>query len=161
MSIFYLDSGAQKSFKILCSYPLLCFLLQISALTWIIGSFIMAINIYFLATSLVKQLLRLRNGSGITATVFLGSLGFSGMLVYLAGIIYLVVRKNREVIPLLLSEEPELGQRSNNCNVESNRSIYSLPREDIVSMQLPQERTTASDLWVSSSSARKHQFSEE
>ncbi|XXG65952.1 hypothetical protein AAC387_Pa05g3529 [Persea americana] len=117
----------------------------ISALTWIIGCFIMAINIYFLATSFVKLLLRVRSGSGIVATVFLGIFGFSGMLVYLAGIIYLVVRKNRQATPLLAPEEPELGQNGNNSNVETSRSIYTLPREDIVSMQLPQ-RSTASDL---------------
>eukprot|EP00268_Persea_americana_P028218 TRINITY_DN27435_c0_g1_i5.p1 TRINITY_DN27435_c0_g1~~TRINITY_DN27435_c0_g1_i5.p1 ORF type:complete len:196 (+),score=12.08 TRINITY_DN27435_c0_g1_i5:313-900(+) len=117
----------------------------ISALTWIIGCFIMAINIYFLATSFVKLLLRVRSGSGIVATVFLGIFGFSGMLVYLAGIIYLVVRKNRQATPLLAPEEPELGQNGNDSNVETSRSIYTLPREDIVSMQLPQ-RSTASDL---------------
>ncbi|KAJ8642119.1 hypothetical protein MRB53_018813 [Persea americana] len=118
---------------------------SISALTWIIGCFIMAINIYFLATSFVKLLLRVRSGSGIVATVFLGIFGFSGMLVYLAGIIYLVVRKNRQATPLLAPEEPELGQNGNDSNVETSRSIYTLPREDIVSMQLPQ-RSTASDL---------------
>lgn len=71
----------------------------------------------------------------IVAKVFLGLLGFSGMAVYLAGIVYLVLRKNKEATHLLALTAPESQQMANG---QANGSIYSLPREDIVNMQLPQ-----------------------
>ncbi|XP_058100740.1 metal transporter Nramp1-like isoform X1 [Magnolia sinica] len=114
----------------------------ISAITWFIGSLIMAINIYFVATSFVKLLLRSR--LTLVPKTFAGIFGFSGMLLYLAGIAYLVMRKNKEVIQLLALEESELGQRGSSSDVGTAGSIY--PREDIVSMQLPQGRTAPSDL---------------
>lgn len=96
-----------------------------------IGSLIMAINIYYLVTSFVKLLIH--SHLNTIVIVFSGILGFSGMSIYLAGIAYLVYRKNKEATPLLAltgSESREMG----------NNSVYSLPREDIVSMQLPQRR---------------------
>ncbi|OVA16080.1 Natural resistance-associated macrophage like [Macleaya cordata] len=112
----------------------------ISAITWIIGSLIMAINIYYIATAFFKFLLHSK--LKVIVIVFAGILGFSGMLVYLAGIAYLVIRKNTEVIHLLSSEEPEIGLRGNH---HDTGSMYSLPREDIVSMQLPQRVTADLD----------------
>ncbi|EXB50420.1 Metal transporter Nramp6 [Morus notabilis] len=108
----------------------------ISAITWIIGSLIMAINIYYLMTGFIKLLLHLQ----IVAAVFLGIFGFSGMAVYLAGIAYLVFRKNKEATHLLAFTMPESRQMT--ANEQSNASMYCLPREDIVSMQLPQRRST-------------------
>ncbi|KAF8413471.1 hypothetical protein HHK36_001458 [Tetracentron sinense] len=110
---------------------------MISAITWLIGSLIMAINMYYLATSFVKLLLH--SGIKVVAAVFAGIFGFSGMLVYLAGIAYLVFRKNKEVTHLLALGEPEIGQCVNGSD---DVALYSLPREDIVSMQLPQRRAT-------------------
>ncbi|XP_043688024.1 metal transporter Nramp6-like isoform X1 [Telopea speciosissima] len=113
----------------------------ITAVTWIIGSLIMAINIYFIATSFITLLLH--SGLTVIVVVFSGIFGFSGMLIYLAGIAYLVFRKNKEVTHLLPLDEPETRQTINNPN---NGSLYSLPRDDIVSMQLPQRiRTTEID----------------
>nr|DAD43547.1 TPA_asm: hypothetical protein HUJ06_001777 [Nelumbo nucifera] len=111
---------------------------MISVITWIIGSLIMAINIYYLATGFVKLLLN--SGLEVVAIVFAGLFGFSGMLVYLAGILYLVIRKNKEVTHLLPLEESVNLPRNSNCD---NEILYSLPREDIVSMQLPQRRIPA------------------
>ncbi|GFZ17243.1 NRAMP metal ion transporter 6 [Actinidia rufa] len=78
------------------------------ATTWVIGSLIMGINIYFLATSFIKLLLQ--SHLKVVATVFCGILGFSGMLVYLAAIAYLVLRKNKEATHLLALTAPEHGQ---------------------------------------------------
>lgn len=104
----------------------------ISAITWIIGGLIMAINIYYLATSFIKLLLH--SHKELVAVVFAGILGFSALAVYLAGIAYLVIRRNKEATHLLALTAPESRQSANEL---CNASPYSLPREDIVSMQLP------------------------
>ncbi|KAL9323224.1 hypothetical protein ACSQ67_011277 [Phaseolus vulgaris] len=113
---------------------------MISAVTWIIGSLIMVINIYYLITGFIKLLLQ--SHIKIVAKVLLGMLGFSGIAIYLAGITYLVIRKNTEATHLLALTASENQQMTNE---QGNGSIYSLPREDIVSMQLPQ-RSTPADL---------------
>ncbi|PNX83436.1 metal transporter Nramp6-like protein [Trifolium pratense] len=113
---------------------------MISAVTWIIGSLIMVINIYYLMNGFIKLLLH--SDIEIVAKVFLGILGFSGMAVYLAGIAYLVLRKNKEGTHLLALTAPENQQMANE---QVNGSIYCLPREDIVNMQLPQ-RSSPADL---------------
>ncbi|CAM8989994.1 hypothetical protein QQ045_006912 [Rhodiola kirilowii] len=106
----------------------------ISAVTWIIGSLIMSINMYYLASSFIKLLLK--NGSHLGLKVLFGVLGFSGMAIYLAGVAYLVIRKNKKTTHLLaLTNEDHTAE---SC-------ITSLPREDIVDMQLPQRRS-ASDI---------------
>lgn len=111
------------------------FKLQISIVTWIIGSLIMAINIYYLLTSFIKLLLHSRHL--IVAKVFLGILGVLGMAVCMAGIAYLVFHKNNKGAThlLALNNTPQ-GQEME--SEQGNGLIYSLPREDIVSMQLPQ-----------------------
>ncbi|KAK7262001.1 hypothetical protein RIF29_28329 [Crotalaria pallida] len=113
--------------------------ITLSAITWIIGFLIMAINIYFLVYGFYEVLLNFK----VVARVFLGILGFSGIAAYLAGIAYLVLRKNKEATHLLSLAEPENHQMANE---HDNASIYSLPREDIVSMQLPQRTTPVVDL---------------
>lgn len=110
---------------------------QISATTWIIGSLIMGINIHFLVNYLIESLLH--NYLRFIGKVFCGILGFSAMLVYLVGIAYLVFRKNKEVSHLLALTMPEGREMTNSTG---NSSVYSLPREDIVSMQLPKNRDT-------------------
>ncbi|KAJ6702322.1 SOLUTE CARRIER PROTEIN FAMILY 11 MEMBER [Salix koriyanagi] len=113
---------------------------MISAVTWVIGSLIMAINIYYLASSFIQILLH--GHRKLVASIFLGILGFLGMAVYLAGIAYLVCRRNKEATNLvaLTSENPNI------CNESGNAEVYGLPREDIASMQLPQRRSNADDL---------------
>ncbi|XP_062089984.1 metal transporter Nramp1-like [Humulus lupulus] len=113
----------------------------ISAVTWIIGSLIMAINIYYLMTGFINLLLH--NHLPLAAVVFLGIFGFSGLGVYLAGIAYLVFRKNKKATHLLSLTTPDCQQMA--ANEQSNGSMYCLRREDIVSMQLPQRRS-AEDL---------------
>ncbi|XP_031504988.1 metal transporter Nramp3-like isoform X2 [Nymphaea colorata] len=108
----------------------------IMGITWVISSAIMVINFYYLITGFTKLLLH--DGLRTVASVFLGVMGFSGMLVYLAGVLYLVFRKDKKVTYLLPVEDGISDAQS-----EMNRSIYLLPREDIVSMQLPPRRSTS------------------
>ncbi|KAJ8446575.1 hypothetical protein Cgig2_019728 [Carnegiea gigantea] len=96
---------------------------SISAITWVIGSLIMVINIYFIASSFIKLLLHSK--LKLVAVIFSGTFGFSGLLLYLAAVAYLILRKNRESSHLLSL---------------TTREDQQSPREDIVSMQLPQRR---------------------
>ncbi|XP_010926919.1 metal transporter Nramp3 isoform X1 [Elaeis guineensis] len=112
----------------------------ISSITWIISSSIVAINSYYLITGFINLLLH--NGLKTVSIVFAGIVGFSGMLVYAAAILYLVIRKNSKSTQPLWLDEAELGQSCNNSGIEISNSIYALPREDITSMQLPQTRST-------------------
>lgn len=105
----------------------------ISAITWIIGSLLMAINIYYLMSGFIKILLHTH--FKLVGVVFLGILGFSGMTLYLAGIAYLVFRKNNEAPHLLALTTPESREMA-------NEQPGCLAREDIVSMQLPKRRST-------------------
>lgn len=114
--------------------------IALSATTWIIGFLIMGINIYFLVDKLISVLVH--SPLKLVSKVFCGILGFSGMLLYLAGIAYLILRKNKEASHLLALTTSESRQMTNEAG---HASVYSLPREDIVSMQLPQ-RTTPTDV---------------
>ncbi|GAV72358.1 Nramp domain-containing protein [Cephalotus follicularis] len=109
----------------------------ISATTWIIGSLLMSINVYYLVTSFVKLLLH--SHMKLVAIIFSAIFGFLGMAMYLAAIAYLVLRKNNEATHLMALTAPEFQQMADESG---NASIYSLPREDIVNMQLPQRRST-------------------
>lgn len=115
--------------------------MQITVLTWIIGFLIMAINIYYLMSRFIHMLLH--NDLHLAAVVFIGILGFSGVALYLAGIAYLVLRKSKEITHLLALTTDESRRLSNE---PSKTSGYSLPNEDIVSMQLPQRVRTANDV---------------
>lgn len=97
----------------------------------------MAINIYYLASSFIKLLLH--SHLKLVAAVFAGIFGFSGMIVYVCGIGYLVFRKNKKATHLLALATAENGELTNDVG---GASMDCLPREDIVSMQLPQRRVT-------------------
>lgn len=115
----------------------------LSALTWIIGSFIMVINIYYLITGFIKLLLH--SHIQIIPKLFSGILGFAAILVYLAAIIFLALRKNRKSTQPLLSVDTEVdtevGQISEVTGSQTETPLYNLPREDIVSIQLHQKRS--------------------
>ncbi|KAJ7286623.1 hypothetical protein O6H91_Y327200 [Diphasiastrum complanatum] len=70
--------------------------------TWAIGFIIMAINMYFLISTFLKWLL----GGHVNkvASVFLGIIVFSCMLLYLGSIGYLAVRTDKEITYLLPPE---------------------------------------------------------
>ncbi|TYI26682.1 hypothetical protein ES332_A05G128700v1 [Gossypium tomentosum] len=110
--------------------------IAVSAITWIIGSLIMGINIYYLMTNFIQLLLH--NHWELVAVVFLGIFGFSGVAIYLAAIAYLVFRPNKEATQLLALT----SENQHMVDDAGNTSMYCLPREDIVSMQLPQRRQT-------------------
>lgn len=97
----------------------------------------MIINVYYLATSFIKFLFH--GNLKLVEVVFLGIFGFSAMAVYLAGVAYLVLRKNKEASHLLALTTHE---NQHSTNESGNASLYSLPREDIASMQLPSRSGT-------------------
>ncbi|WOL18831.1 metal transporter Nramp3 [Canna indica] len=107
--------------------------IAIASITWIISSLIVMINSYYIISGFINLLLH--SGMQTVSVVFAGIVGFSGMLVYVAAILYLVFRRNRKSTQPLLHDDSQFGQ---SCG--SSSSIYDLPREDIVSMQLPQRR---------------------
>ncbi|KMZ63767.1 Manganese transport protein mntH [Zostera marina] len=111
--------------------------IKISVLTWVIGSLIMAINIYFLISSFLDILLH--SGMKIAVAVITGIIGFSAMLIYISGIGYLVFRKNTKIIQPLLSEDSEFGRRPERCDEDET----NLPRQDIVNLQLPKRSSSA------------------
>lgn len=98
----------------------------------------MAINVYYLMSRFIKLLLH--GHFEVVGIVFLGILGFSGMGLYVAGIAYLVFRKNKEATHLLALTTPE--SRQTETGQQGTGSMYHLEREDIMSMQLPQKRST-------------------
>lgn len=98
-----------------------------ASLTWLISSLIVVINTYYLVTGFVNLLSH--SGLQTACIVFAGVFGFSAMLIYIAAILYLVFRRNRN------SNQPLLQD-------DANSSLYDLPREDIANMQLPQKRST-------------------
>uniref|UniRef100_A0A0A9U6L4 Uncharacterized protein n=1 Tax=Arundo donax TaxID=35708 RepID=A0A0A9U6L4_ARUDO len=68
------------------------------------------------------------------------------MLIYIAAILYLVFRKNKKsTLPLLESDSEHAVGGGCSKGAEAEGSLGHLPREDISSMQLPQQRA-ASDL---------------
>ncbi|KAJ8774025.1 hypothetical protein K2173_009456 [Erythroxylum novogranatense] len=103
---------------------------MIAALTWVIGSLIMSINLYYLASGFIKILLH--SHLKLVASIFLGIFGFSGMAVYLTAIAYLVFRRNTESTSLV-----PLATESRQANESGDAQLECLPRPDIVSMQLP------------------------
>lgn len=93
----------------------------------------MSINIYYLGSGFIHLLFN--SHLKLVAVVFAGIFGLLGMAIYLAAIVYLVVRKNKKATHLLALTGQENRETADGVN---NRSLYSLPREDIVNMQLPQ-----------------------
>jgi len=87
----------------------------------------MGINTYYL-TSLKNSDLEM------VGKVFCGILGFTGLLVYLGSIAYLVIRENKERTHFLALTA---------VDGSSNGNEPSLPREDIRTMQLPEKRSTS------------------
>ena len=89
----------------------------------------MGINIYYIISSFTKLLIH--SHMKLALVIFCGILGFSGIAIYLASIAYLVFRKNRKASPLLAST--------------NSQTVETLPRQDIVDMQL-HGKAAASDL---------------
>ena len=108
----------------------------------------MVINVYFLSTSFYKWLVS-DNGLTKGAQVVIGMGGFGAMVAYLAGICYLAFRTEKQVTYLLESEESmSIDNRSmvTNHEVELHGPFGLLPRDDLVSMQLPQNAYRGGDL---------------
>ncbi|KAK1390969.1 hypothetical protein POM88_019147 [Heracleum sosnowskyi] len=82
------------------------FLLKMKTITWLIGTLLMAINIYFLVDKLIKVLIH--SPLKLVGKVFCGILGFSATILYLAGIGYLILRKNKVTSYVLEPETLEI-----------------------------------------------------
>eukprot|EP00249_Psilotum_nudum_P004427 c17950_g1_i2 orf=488-2176(-) len=116
--------------------------LFISVTTWVIGTGILAINLYYLCTGFTRLLL---NSNLAKAKVFVGIIGYGAITAYACTILYLVFRKDKEVTYILPVEESVANQME--CTgremspdpqeVELHGPFGMLPREDIISMQLP------------------------
>ncbi|KAJ7568477.1 hypothetical protein O6H91_01G034000 [Diphasiastrum complanatum] len=103
--------------------------------TWAIGFIIMAINMYFLISTFLKWLL----GGHVNkvASVFIGIIVFSCMLLYLGSIGYLALRTDTEITYLLPPEGAEDNEIEEANELESHGPVGVLPREDILRMQIP------------------------
>ena len=88
---------------------------------------------YYLAEKLVTALRR--SNFSVIGTTFCGVLGVLGMVINLAGVLYLILLKTTKNDHLLLPETMQMAKELDNA------SIPCLPRDDIVNMQLP--RTTS------------------
>ncbi|XP_050230689.1 metal transporter Nramp1-like [Mercurialis annua] len=106
----------------------------ISAITWVIGSLIMSINVYYLVSGFINILIH--GHLKRAASISLGIFGFGGLGLYLGAIAYLVFRKNSKASHLLALTTHESRQSA--ANESGQGSMPNLPREDIVDMQLPQ-----------------------
>eukprot|EP00246_Nothoceros_aenigmaticus_P010016 TRINITY_DN26305_c0_g1_i1.p1 TRINITY_DN26305_c0_g1~~TRINITY_DN26305_c0_g1_i1.p1 ORF type:complete len:384 (-),score=55.64 TRINITY_DN26305_c0_g1_i1:336-1418(-) len=119
----------------------------IAVTTWLIGFAIMTVNIYYLSTAFVKWLIDFDIHVAVKSII--GIAGFSGILFYLAGICYLAFRTDREVTYLLPVDENQASSRAQEDpngdpnEVELYGAVGTLPREDIVSMQLPKNSVRA------------------
>jgi hypothetical protein len=108
----------------------------------------MVVNVYFLSTSFYKWLVS-DNGLNKGSQVVIGMIGFGAMVAYLAAIGYLAFRTEKQVTYLL---EPEDSIASNNRDRVANNEVELhgpfglLPRDDLVSMQLPQNAYRPGDL---------------
>lgn len=120
--------------------------LVITITTWAAGCGIMAINMNFLSTAFYKWLIS-DNGMPKAGVVFIGMLGFGAMVAYLAAMCYLAFRAEKQVTYLLPVEESianhsnasGYGGETDAQEVELNEPFGTVPREDLVSMQLPQD----------------------
>ncbi|KAH7435621.1 hypothetical protein KP509_06G072100 [Ceratopteris richardii] len=113
----------------------------VKVITWIIGCGIMAINLYYLSTAFYEWLVS-DNGLVKGIQVLVGIIGFSAMLVYILAICYLAFRTEKQVTYLLSPEESCTTSNAENIVDNSELELHGpfgmLPREDLVSMQLPQ-----------------------
>jgi hypothetical protein len=75
----------------------------VSAVTWVIGFVVMLINIYFVSSALSQSIFHSRFSTG--SRIFLALSGVAGILIYIAAIIYLALRTDREVTYLLSDVE--------------------------------------------------------
>lgn len=99
----------------------------------------MAINLYYLSTAFYEWLVS-DNGLVKGAQVIVGIIGFGAMLLYLLAICYLAFRTEKKVTYLLDPEESSQAndeEGNDNHELELQGPFGTVPREDLLSMQLP------------------------
>ncbi|KAH7423009.1 hypothetical protein KP509_12G035200 [Ceratopteris richardii] len=115
--------------------------LLVTIVTWVIGCAIMVINMYYLSTAFYHWLV---SGNGLDKgfQVVVGIIGFTAMLLYVIAILYLAFRSEKQVTHLLsqeeLSTEGNAVKGTENHEMELRGPFGTLPRDDLISLQLPQ-----------------------
>ncbi|KAK8947414.1 Metal transporter Nramp5 [Platanthera zijinensis] len=114
--------------------------------SWILGSGIIGINIYYLSTGFVGWIIH--SSLPKAATVFIGIIVFPLMAAYIISVIYLVFRKDTTVTFVDDSNsingvqmEKGLSNRSHIGNIENEGVLY---RGDLADIPFPQTAGTAS-----------------
>ncbi|MCO5589385.1 hypothetical protein L7F22_043352 [Adiantum nelumboides] len=115
--------------------------LVVTVITWGIGCGIMIINLYYLSTAFYNWLVS-DNGLVKGVQVIVGIVGFGAMLLYLLAICYLAFRTEKQVTYLLSPDDSSCANNEergiDNHELELHGPFGILPREDLLSMQLPQ-----------------------
>lgn len=108
-----------------------CCILQIIVVSWILGTCIIGINIYYLSTAFVGWIIH--NSLPKVANVFIGIIVFPFMALYIVSVLYLTFRKDTEVTFIDSSDSVEIEKGVH------NRSTEVVPyREDLSDIPFPQ-----------------------
>lgn len=75
---------------------------QIMVVAWFIGWCITGINIYYLSTKFGEWLIH--NNLPKLASIFIGLMVFPIMALYLVGVLYLALRRNKNIADMSLAE---------------------------------------------------------
>ncbi|KAI9097779.1 hypothetical protein K1719_025550 [Acacia pycnantha] len=109
-------------------------------ISWILGSGIIGINVYYLSTGFVGWLIH--NSLPKVANVFIGIIVFPLMVIYIVSIIYLALRKDTIETYIEAKDDPTVQNHMekglmdpNNAQVELGRAPR---REDLADVPFPQ-----------------------
>ncbi|KAJ0960277.1 hypothetical protein J5N97_001892 [Dioscorea zingiberensis] len=105
--------------------------------SWILGSCIIGINIYYLSTGFVDWLIH--NNLPKVVNVFIGAAIFPVMAIYILSVIYLTFRKDTVVAFIDTSEAQQTEMEKGECGIDSAKVNCNIPfREDLADIPLPQ-----------------------
>jgi len=104
---------------------------QIIVISWILGTCIIGINIYYLSTGFVDWIIH--NSLPKVANVFIGIIVFPLMAIYIISVLYLTFRKDTAVT---FTDPSDLTEVEKGLH---NRATEVVPyREDLADIPLPQ-----------------------
>ncbi|KAI0529355.1 hypothetical protein KFK09_001903 [Dendrobium nobile] len=105
--------------------------------SWILGSGIIGINIYYLSTGFVGWIIH--SSLPKAATVFIGMLVFPLMAAYIVSVIYLVFRKDKTITFIDTSNTTEIQLEKGMTHLNRDRENETVPyREDLADIPLPE-----------------------
>ncbi|XP_020694244.1 metal transporter Nramp5 isoform X2 [Dendrobium catenatum] len=105
--------------------------------SWILGSGIIGINIYYLSTGFVGWIIH--SSLPKAATVFIGMLVFPLMAAYIVSVIYLVFRKDKTITFIDTSNTTEIQLEKGMTHSNRDRENEAVPyREDLADIPLPE-----------------------